>query len=126
MIIHVVETGVAHRNPRWNRHAERLTAVFPHDLYMKELVDEFVAELPSKVRRVEDAIAKEDMAKLEAAARQLKVEGASFGFEVISNAATDIETAIINKLPLQDMREDIGDLISLCLQVRSSAKSTPP
>ncbi len=96
------------------------------DPSMAELVEEFVSEMPARIRKLEDAIIREDGKQVESLARSLKAEGASYGFEVLTELAAKIEALLIGGSPIKEAHKQIEELVKLCLQVRSSAVVTQP
>lgn len=89
---------------------------------MTDIIHEFVTEVPARIRAIEHALIEENVDQLTSLTRALKAEGASYGFEIISEISAKIESALIRKNPLADCRAQIGELIKLCRQVRSATK----
>jgi HPt (histidine-containing phosphotransfer) domain-containing protein len=102
-------------------HQELLFSTLARDPDMIDLVNTFVATLPARIRAMEEALAHDDLAKLEFHTRALKGEGAGYGFEILTQTAGGIEAALICKSPFDQIRTQVNDLVKLCLQVRSSA-----
>jgi len=70
---------------------------FMVDPELEELRREFLAEANDKVREMEQSAARlspESLANLTHLAHQLKGSGGSYGFQVISDEATEVEAAI--------------------------------
>jgi len=100
---------------------EPLFTTLSGDPMMLELVDVFVSELPARIRAIEDALAKQDAAGIQSLARDLKGEGTSYGFEVLTEQASKVETSLVGGGAIEQAKQEIGELIKLCLQVRSSS-----
>ena len=105
---------------------EPLISSFSQDSSMSAMIDAFVAELPPKLRSIEEVFAKEDQAQLEFLARGLKGEAGSYGFEPISAAAEQVEKAVIEKCPRSEIKRHMDELVKLCCLARSSARSSRP
>jgi len=74
-----------------------LPGTFMVDPELEELRREFLAEANDKVHEMEQGAAKlspESLARLTHLAHQLKGSGGSYGFQVISDEAAEVETAI--------------------------------
>ena len=89
---------------------------------MAAIINEFLAELPAKLRAIEEAILAEDFQQLESLTRTLKGEAGGYGFDPITEAAAKVETALIQKFPPQRVRARLDKLVNWCLRARSSAQ----
>jgi len=101
-----------------------LFSVHHNDPTMAELINEFVSQLPFRIRQLEEAILAADTARLETLTRELKSEGAGYGFDVITKEAARAEAMVHAGAPIEDIRSGVEALIRLCLQARSSATLT--
>ena len=101
---------------------EPIFSTITDDTLMTELIEAFVQEMPPRVRKLEDALIKEDGKTLESLVRNLKAEGTSYGFEILTEQAAKIETALIKGAKVRDARKGIEELMKLCQQVRVSAR----
>ncbi len=61
---------------------------------MKTIIDEFVAGLPGEVARLLDLVGGEDLQPLRRAAHQLRGTGGGYGFDAITEFATQVEDSI--------------------------------
>jgi len=82
--------------------------------------------LPVRVRAVEECVVQQDLKRLQHLARCLKGEGSSYGFDVITEAAGKLETAIIAGSQLTAIQNEINALVKLCMQARSAAQTPQP
>lgn len=105
---------------------EPLFSTFQGDFAMDRLINEFLAELPAKLRAIEEAFAAEDRQRLEGLARDLKGEAGGFGFDPITQEAEQVESALIGGSPLDAMTAHLRQLTNLCLRARQSAKQSVP
>ncbi len=103
---------------------EPLISTLYSDSSMVEMIDTYVQELPAKVRTIEQAMVKQDAEGLASLVRTLKAEGSGYGFEIITETAAAIESALIDGSSTTDVEEDITKLLKLCRQARSSARPT--
>lgn len=101
---------------------EPLISTLYNDSSMTEMIDTYVRELPLKVRAIEETMVENDAKRLETVIRSLKAEGASYGFSVITEAAEEIETALINGVEIKTIKKETTALLKLCLQARSAGK----
>ncbi|GJM26491.1 MAG: hypothetical protein DHS20C16_29060 [Phycisphaerae bacterium] len=102
---------------------EPIFSTLSNDPTMVDFVESFVSNLPIRIRAIEDALANQDGAELENLARNLKGEGTSYGFEVLTDQAAKVEEAAVIGSEFQQIKHEVNELISLCLQVRSSVVS---
>lgn len=102
---------------------EPLFSTFHDHPEMKELVRTFVGELPVRLRALEEAVIKQDIAKLQFICRGLKGEGTGYGFEIISEAAAKVETSLLAGQALSLLHKDVNNLIKLCMQARAAVRS---
>jgi len=105
---------------------EPLFSSFHDEASMKGLVREFVSELPGRLRRLHDAIATEDSDTIRSMVRLLKVEGTSYGFDTITEAAEGVEQALLAGETLSEVKEGVEALSKLCSRVRAPKESAPP
>jgi CheY-like chemotaxis protein len=103
---------------------EPLVSKFHNDDAMTELVDEYVNSIPAKLRAIEDAFAHSDTKLVETLARGFKAEGASYGFDPISEIAVELETAAMDQKPQSEIKKQLDELIKLCMLARGSTHST--
>lgn len=93
-------------------------STFLDDASMDKIISEFVVELPSKIRSIQEALLKEDNAGLLSLVRDIKGEGSGYGFAVISEVAAEVENVLLANNALDDAREAIDRLVKLCLRAR--------
>ncbi len=87
-----------------------------------ELIDNFVTEIPKQVRSLEQALFGKDTEALAQGLRQIKSQGTSFGFEVLSEHSAAIEKSLVSGQPITELQSKIRELIKLCLSVRGATK----
>ncbi len=102
---------------------EPLFSTLADDPVMAEIIDEFLHDLPTKIRAIEHAVVDSNLADLELHARTLKSQGTGFGFEVITEVAAKIESTIKAQQDLDAVRSDVDRLVKLCMQARSCTKA---
>jgi CheY-like chemotaxis protein len=102
---------------------EPLFSTFHDHPEMKALVRTFVGELPLRLRALEEAVIKQDTAKLQYLCRCLKSEGTGYGFDVISETAARVESALLAGQTLSLLHKDVNTLVKLCMQARAAVRS---
>lgn len=102
---------------------EPLFSTFHDHPEMKELVRTFVGELPVRLRALEEAVIKQDIAKLQYLCRCLKSEGTGYGFDIISQTAANVEASLLAGQALTLLHKDVNMLIKLCMQARAAVRS---
>ena len=101
---------------------EPLFSTFVDDPSMVEMIDAFVSDMPACAREIEDALAKEDLKALEHTARDLKGKGSCFGFEMITDAAVELEKLLVTDSPKAKVETQARSLLGLCMQARASGQ----
>lgn len=104
------------------RHEPLLSSYFGDQL-MRPLIDDFVAELPGRVRRLETAFVNSEVDVLQKACRDLKSDAGSFGFGPISTISAEVEKGLLRQLPMDELKKPFTILVGLCCraQVQPSA-----
>lgn len=100
---------------------EPLVSSFSSNPEMVPLINDYVAELPAKIRALESAVVKGDIEQLELCARSMKGEASSYGFEPITEAAAKLEASVLQKYTIDVLKPQVEELISWCSKVRYSA-----
>ncbi len=102
------------------RASEPLRSQFADDPEMSELVGLFVSELPARLAALESAWSAGDSPVLRRLAHQLKGAGAGYGFPAVSDAAGDVETALLacggapEAADLAQVNGKVQALLALC------------
>jgi HPt (histidine-containing phosphotransfer) domain-containing protein len=73
---------------------EPIRSVFESDPDMREIVQEFAAELPARIADVQAMLAANRRADLQTIAHQLKGAGGGYGFQAITDVAGALEHAL--------------------------------
>ncbi|MGB0716034.1 MAG: Hpt domain-containing response regulator [Phycisphaerae bacterium] len=97
---------------------EPLFSSLAEDSSMEEFINNFVKELPGKLRSIEEAMNQNDLEQLERATRQLKAEAGGFGFEPISDAAAAVETAVQDSKGDEAITTNMSQLVHWCQLAR--------
>lgn len=97
-----------------------LRSEFAEDPDMKDILEMFVQELPSRAEDLRRCLRENETAKLARVAHQLKGAGGGYGFPLISEVAGRLEATIasLNGSPaaatLEEVRRQVDALIDLC------------
>lgn len=100
---------------------EPLFSTMANEAGMKELINQFVADLGKRIREIEEAAASNDLEALQRQARNLKGAAGSFGFEPITNAAKAVEDTAKAPSAAQQLKERIDELVTLCRIARPTS-----
>lgn len=109
----------------WLR-AEPLVSTFAEDPAMAEMIGEFVAQLPGRLRELLDALGKNDRLRLETVLGDLKACGAGMGYDVLTQRAIELESALRENLGADHIKNKIGDMIEMCRLVRAPRAPAKP
>lgn len=105
-------------------HREPLFSSLSNDPSMSPIIRRFVDELPDKLRLLAQHLHRGELADVIDRVRKLKAEGASYGFEEISEAALEVENALMQGNALDSQKQQITELIQLCSQARAADMGT--
>jgi signal transduction histidine kinase/DNA-binding response OmpR family regulator len=94
-----------------------IKSTFAADDDMKQIVGEFVAELPAQTARLKALLDAGDLAELRRAVHQLKGAGGGYGFADITTLATQAEQSIRQEAQLERVAADVRSLVDLLRQV---------
>ena len=100
--------------PHWNT---GLLSEFVHDQEMREVLAEFIANLPSHVSRLTELLSRQDLDELRRAVHQLKGAGGGYGFPQITDAAAAAEQRIKVSDSLDAIAAHIRLLIDLIRRI---------
>jgi HPt (histidine-containing phosphotransfer) domain-containing protein len=98
-------------------HDEPLRSGFADDPDMREVLDEFVAKLPERVRQLGDLLEASNVDELRRAVHQLKGAGGGYGFPAITDAAAIAEKRVKARSDLNAIAADIRSLIEIIRSV---------
>ncbi|MCA9242489.1 MAG: response regulator [Phycisphaerales bacterium] len=93
------------------------------DVSMQPLIDEFVKDLPQRVRAFETALTTDSMSDLQIEARKLKGEASGFGFEPLTDATGALERLLTENAPETQIRAQVARVVNLCLAARPATVS---
>ena len=91
------------------------------DPALGEIVDMFVDEMPGRVATLLDQLNAGDWEGLRRTAHQLKGAAGSYGFDEISPCAGEVEDAIREDLPEDQIRRMVDELAGICGRARGGA-----
>jgi len=94
---------------------------FAGDPQMRELIDLFVSEMPTRATRLSALFEGQQIDDLQRLAHQLKGAAGGYGFGPISEAAAELEDAIVSREELDLVRSQVDQLIDLCQRTRSAS-----
>ena len=108
---------------------QRLRSVYSDDEAMKDVLQEFVADLPGHVRRMTDLLEAQRLDDLRKLTHQLKGAGGGYGFAAISDYAARAEQSIKTQAALDRVRAGVNELVELIRSVEGydpSREAIPP
>ncbi len=88
---------------------------------MVELIDHFVSELPARIAELKSATAASDVSAITQIVRSLKGQAGSYGFQVITELAAQIETLLRDSTDVEPVRKQLAALSQLCLAARPAS-----
>ncbi|HEV8607608.1 MAG TPA: ATP-binding protein [Tepidisphaeraceae bacterium] len=86
---------------------------YANDPGMKEIVTQFVQNLPAQVSKLQSLLHDNNLAELKRAVHQLKGAGGGYGFAQLSHLAAAVEKRIKDGDPLDDLSAAVSQLIAL-------------
>ena len=97
--------------------AEPLFSEYASDTDMTELIELFVQDLKSDIRRVNAALSEGDLESLGVLAHQLKGSAGSYGFPQLTEQADRLETCVRTSADPGKLEREVADFVSLCRRV---------
>jgi signal transduction histidine kinase/CheY-like chemotaxis protein/HPt (histidine-containing phosphotransfer) domain-containing protein len=114
---------VARFAPAGPHEGDAVVSRVAHEPGMRELVEEFVSELPARVDAIRHAAEASDVLALRRLAHQLRGAGGGYGFPEITEAAASLEEAVARG-DASTIRSDIEGLASVCARARATDITT--
>ena len=84
-----------------------------------EIVEMFVGEMPERVETLLKQLDASDWEALRRTAHQIKGAAGSYGFDPISPRAGQLERAITEDQPEEQIRRAVAELADICKRVRA-------
>ncbi len=100
---------------------EPLYSALAEDEILRDLVQLFVEEMPTRAKTVEDCLEALEWDGLRRAAHQLKGAAGSYGFTPVSLAAARVEQAIDGGQPEEEIRRTTRELLDLIGRVQAGS-----
>lgn len=91
---------------------------------MADLIEMFVKELPHRISAMQEAVDQHDLENLQRLAHQLKGSAGGYGFQVITDAAKQLEQSVKTSQDVDNIRREINLLAGLCERVRATPTKT--
>ncbi len=79
-----------------------------------EIVEMFVEEMPDRVAALQSQLAAADWEGLRRAAHQLKGAAGSYGFDMITPCAGQLEDALLQNEPEERVLQAVSALVEMC------------
>lgn len=98
-----------------------LVSELADDEDLRDLVVEFVAELPKRIEALRQALAEQDLAVLVRLAHQLKGSAGGYGFPQITEAAAGLEHSAQAGEDLQRLNAVVEQVAGLCARARANS-----
>jgi len=89
-------------------------SAFQADPDMVELIEMFVEEMPQRVEALTEAFGRADLETVRVLSHQLKGSAGGYGFEVITEAASQLEYAVREDADLETLKRQVDELTGLC------------
>jgi signal transduction histidine kinase/CheY-like chemotaxis protein len=102
------------------RFGERLASTFEHDEDMKEILGQFMRDLPDRSSAILRASEASDLDTLKRLAHQLKGAAGGYGFAGITEAASMVERAIEDGVEARLLQRHVEELAGLCRRARAA------
>lgn len=97
-----------------------LLSTLESDPELLPVIQQFVADLPARLQRVQEAFDRRSNLELEAAARIIKGPAGGFGFQPISDAAATLEQAARERQPHVTLKRRVDELAHWCGRARAT------
>jgi len=116
---------MAEPNPSWGA-LPPLPSLYANDPAMKEVVEEFIGDIPERVRSIRTAFESGNRVDLTRLAHQLRGAGAGYGYPALTSAAGALEDqlrALSSDGALSAVAQEVDELIMLCERASRGGRS---
>lgn len=96
-----------------------------NDITMAPLIDQFVAGLRARAKRLSAACEQQDTRTVQRLARSLRGDAGSYGFEEITDAAEHVEILTGLHASMDRLRPAVYELVHMCLLARPAGHEGP-
>jgi HPt (histidine-containing phosphotransfer) domain-containing protein len=101
--------------------AEAIFSTYGSDPMLGEMVELYVAEMPERIAALERAFSEGDRESLRRTAHQMKGAAGSYGFDPLTDAAAELESAVREDQPRLRIQHALEELIGRCRRIRAGA-----
>ncbi len=98
---------------------EPVFSSFGSDPDLGELVEMFVDEMPDRIASLSEQLDMSDWDNVRRSAHQLKGAAGSYGLSSTTPCATQLEIAVDEGQPEEQIRDAVQELIGLCSRIRA-------
>jgi HPt (histidine-containing phosphotransfer) domain-containing protein len=95
-------------------------SVLASDPELRAIIEAFVADLPTRVARIERQLDAKDWSELRRTAHQLKGASGSYGFDELTPYAAGLEGLLVTGAPADEVTAAVGELIAQCRRVTAA------
>jgi HPt (histidine-containing phosphotransfer) domain-containing protein len=100
-----------------------IRSIYEDDPDMMEIVREFVVDAPQRAEELEEHLHGGDFVSLQRLAHQLKGAGGGYGFDLITERATELEASLMNGADPATVKDRCGVLCETLRAVQVSEAS---
>lgn len=100
------------------QHNPLLYSTLAEDPDLSVIVETFVDELPARAASILDCLECEDWEGLRRASRYIRGAAGSYGFAAIRPYAGEVESAVTDTRPEEEIRAAVEQLLAICGSVR--------
>ncbi len=99
--------------------SELIFSTFGSDPDLGDLVEMFVDEMPDRIATLSEQLDMSDWDNVRRTAHQLKGAAGSYGFDSITPSAAQLEDAVDQGQPEEQIRDAVDELVGLCRRIRA-------
>ena len=104
----------------------RITSAYATDPEMKQVLDEFIANLPAKVDKLAELLGQGDLEELRRLAHQLKGAGGGYGFPQLTERAAILEGQLKSSAALEAIAGGVRELTDLIRRIDGFRPTAEP
>lgn len=103
---------------------EPIYSTLPYAESVSDLISDFVRQFPQEAKALQEAVERGDSKSIGVLARALKTQGSTYGFDCVTEVATQIETTLLTSGLSENLFRTVQELRRIGVRMRSPVRSS--